>query len=48
MANNSTISIGFKIESGKDGVNQLVLDANALRKALSSTVEESKKLNMLS
>ena len=44
MASQSTISIGFKIDNGKNGFNELIIDANALRKALSSTVTESEKL----
>lgn len=38
MAQNKTISIGFKIDNGKDGFKQLTLDAGALRKALSSII----------
>lgn len=45
MANsNKTISIGFKIEDGADGLKTLTMDADALRKVLGSAVEESKQL----
>lgn len=45
MATNRLISIGFKIEdAGKDGFQRLVMDANALRKAMNSAVKESEKL----
>ena len=44
MASSKTISIGFKIENGKDGLNKLVIDGNALRKALASAVTESEAL----
>ena len=45
MAASPTISIGFKIEDGKDGLKNLVLDANALKKVMSATVNETEKLN---
>lgn len=45
MASKSTISIGFKIEAGKDGLHNLIVDAQGLRKALEATVTETKKLN---
>ncbi len=45
MANsNKTISIGFKIEDGADGLKTLTMDANALRQVMNATVEESKQL----
>lgn len=46
MAKDSTISIGFKIEDGKNGFKNLIVDAKALRKALAANVVESEKLNM--
>ncbi|MDE6072784.1 MAG: hypothetical protein K2G53_09590, partial [Muribaculaceae bacterium] len=39
-----TISIGFKIEDGKDGLKNLVVDANALSKAMKGTLQEAKSL----
>lgn len=45
MASNGKISIGFKIEAGKDGLQTLILDSQGLKKALEATVEESEKLH---
>ena len=44
MASNSTISIGFKIENGRDGFKNLITDAESLQKVLASTVTEAQKL----
>lgn len=41
----STISIGFKIEDAAGGFKQLTVDAEALRKAMSGAVVETKGLN---
>ena len=45
MASKNTISIGFKIENANSGLNQLVLDAKELGKALASTVKQSEELD---
>lgn len=45
MASNGTVYIGFKIETGKDGLQSLIVDAKGLAKALEATVSESKKLH---
>ena len=44
MASNSTISIGFKIENGRDGFKNLITDAESLQKVLASTVTEAQKI----
>lgn len=43
MAGKSTITFGFKLEDGKDGLKQLTMDADALRKIMAATVTETKK-----
>lgn len=43
--NNTMVSIGVKIEDGKDGLKTLTTSAESLRKVLASTVTESEKLN---
>ena len=45
MASNGTISIGWKIETGKDGLKHLIVDAKGLQIALDGVVAESKQLN---
>lgn len=40
-----TISIGFKIEEGENGFQKLSLDATALKKAMTGTVQEAKTLS---
>ena len=45
MASDSTISVGFKFDNGKDGLKKLILDADELRKAMGKTVSETEKLN---
>ena len=45
MASDRTISIGFKMEKGADGLRELVVDAKALRKAMNACVTETDKLN---
>lgn len=39
-----TISIGFKVDGGADGLNTLTMKAGDLRKAMEATVTESKKM----
>lgn len=39
-----TISIGFKVDGGADGLNTLTMKAGDLRKAMEATVTESKKI----
>ena len=34
MANNSTISIGFKLEDASGGFKKLIMDAESFRKAI--------------
>ncbi len=45
MASNRTINIGFKFEKGADGLRELIIDAQSLRRAMNATVTESDKLN---
>ena len=45
MSGNSTISIGFVIEDGKNGLKKLAVDANALRKIMAENVEVTKQLS---
>ena len=42
---NRTISIGFKFENGADGLRNLVMNAEDLRRALSATVIQAQNLN---
>ena len=39
-----TISIGFKIDDGNDGLKKLVVDANELGKAMKGSLQEAKSL----
>ena len=41
----STISIGFKLESGADGIQKLTLNTKDLKAVLGATATEAKKLN---
>ncbi len=45
MAQNSTISIGFKIENKGNGFHELSLDADGFRKIIAETVTEAKNLD---
>ena len=36
-----TISLGFRIEDGKDGLKQLTLNAGELRKAMQGSLQEA-------
>lgn len=45
MAQNSTISIGFKIESKGNGFHELSMDADGFRKIIAETVKEAKSLD---
>ena len=36
-----TISIGFVIEDGKDGLKKLTMDADALKKVMQGTLKET-------
>ncbi|WP_287212771.1 hypothetical protein [Muribaculum sp.] len=44
MANNSTISIGFKLEDASGGFKKLIMDAESFRKAMGAAVVETEKL----
>lgn len=44
MASSATISIGFKIETGKDGFQKLIMDAVSLRRVMKASVKETEKL----
>lgn len=44
MASNTTISIGFKVETGEGGLQKLVVDSQALKKAMEANIVESKAL----
>ena len=39
-----TISIGFKVDGGADGLNTLTVKAGDLRKAVEATVKETQRL----
>ena len=41
---NSSISLGFKMADGPDGLKTLILDADSLRKIMRANVEEAQKL----
>lgn len=43
-SSNKTISIGFKIEDGVNGLKTLTMEAESLRKVLRANVEQSKEL----
>ena len=39
-----TISIGFVIEDGKDGLKKLTMDADALKKVMQGTLKEAEAI----
>lgn len=41
---NKTISIGFRIDNGQNGFTDLILDADALKKAMQGTLTEAKSM----
>lgn len=45
MASDRTINIGFKFAKGADGLRELIIDAQSLRRAMNATATESDKLN---